>query len=103
MADLGIGDLTIGYSFSGAVEYVNMLNAKAITETKEKLDDTSGIETALAKGWSGNAHLNFITNLNNSVKETQGILDSLKRAFDSQFAQIEENIVEQDKNMISID
>ncbi|MGE5456623.1 MAG: hypothetical protein ACM3O4_05955 [Ignavibacteriales bacterium] len=102
MADLSINDITTGYSFTGAVEYLNLLNRQAIIETKNKLADIDGIRAALEKGWVGQAEINFIANLQNSVEAIQGTLDTLKRVLDGQFAQIEENMVEQDQNMVPL-
>lgn len=102
MADLSINDLTTGYSFTGAVEYLNLLNRQAIMETKNKLADIDGIRASLEKGWVGQAELNFVTNLQNTVSAIQGTLDTLKKTLDGQFAQIEENMVQQDENMVEL-
>lgn len=102
MNGISIGDITTGYSFSGAVEYVERLNAEAIVKTKEAVANIDGIRAALEKGWSGQAELNFIANLEKSTMAVQGVLDSLKRTLDSQFAQLEQNMVEQDNNMIPL-
>lgn len=102
MADLSINNITTGYSFTGAVEYLNLLNRQAIIETKNKLADIDGIRAALEKGWVGQAELNFVANLQNSVQAIQGTLDALKRVLDGQFAQIEENMVQQDENMVPL-
>lgn len=100
---IGIGDVTIGYSTTGAQAYLTDLNAKAITETKEKLSDITEITNALERGWIGQAELNFVSNLQKAITEIQGTLDQLKTTLDTQFAQIEETWAEQDKNIVPLD
>lgn len=99
---IGIGDLTHGYSVTGAQTYISDLNAKAITETKEILADISGITNALEKGWVGQAQLNYVSNLQKAVGNIQSSLDTLKTTLDTQFAQIEETWAEQDKNIVEL-
>ena len=100
---LTINDVTIGYSTTGAQAYLTDLNAKAITETKEKLADISGVTTALEKGWIGQAELNFVANLQKSIGQIQNTLDQLKQTLDTQFAQIEETWKDQDANIVPLD
>lgn len=101
--EIGINDVTIGYSTTGAQAYLVDLNAKAITETKEMLADIQGIKSALEKGWIGQAELNFVANLQKAVTNVQSTLDQLKTTLDTQFAQIEETWAEQDKNIVPLD
>lgn len=100
MADLTIKEMTHGYSSSGALEYLTELNAKAITETKEKLADIDAIRTALEKGWAGQAELNFVGNLQKSVTKVQNSLDKMKITLEKQFGAIEENMNDIDKNIV---
>lgn len=100
---VNISDLTHGYSTTGAQNYITDLNAKAITETKEKLADIEGIRNALERGWIGQAQMNYISNLQKAVAEIQTTLDQLKQTLDTQFAQIEETWAEQDKNIVPLD
>lgn len=103
MADLNINDVTIGMSFTGTVEYIDRLNIEAIEKTKIKLAELDGIRSALEKGWVGQAEINFVANLQKSVGEVQSTLDILDKTLRSQFAQIAENMVEQDRNMVPLE
>lgn len=100
---LGIGDVTQGYSRTGAESYKNDLNAKVITETCNKLRETNGIKTALEAGWQGQAELNFVTNLDNAVETTAKGIEELKSVLDGQFAAIEEAWANQDNEMVPLD
>lgn len=100
---LGIGEVTQGFSRSGAEAYKNDLNAKAITETCNKLREINGIRTALEAGWQGQAQLNFMTNLQNAVETTATGIESLKDTLDGQFAAIEEAWANQDNEMVPLD
>lgn len=103
MSSIGINDVTIGYSTTGAQQYIADLNSKAINETKNILSDISEITNALEKGWIGQAELNFVANLQKSVTEVQKTLDQLSLTLETQFAQIEESWQEQDKNIVPLD
>lgn len=103
MFGLGIGDVTHGYSRTGAENYRNDLNAKAITETCNKLRDTGAIENALSAGWQGQSELNFVTNLHNAVETTAQGIEELKQTLDGQFAAIEEAWANQDNEMVPLD
>lgn len=99
---MNINDLDIGYSALGAIDYVNDLNAIAITQTKDQLREINGIRTATEKGWSGQAQINFMTNLEKSEFEMELALEKVKNIFDKQFASIEENINESDNKMVEL-
>lgn len=101
--NIGIGDITIGYSVTGAQTYLTDLNAKAITETKEKLGDIESVRVALERGWIGQAQLNYVANLQKSIITVQNTLDTLKETLDTQFANLEETWREQDKNIVPLD
>lgn len=100
---LGIGEITQGYSRTGAENYKNELNAKAITETCNLLRDTNNIKNALSAGWQGQAELNFVTNLDNAVETTAQGIEELKNVLDGQFAAIEEAWANQDNEMVPLD
>lgn len=100
---LGIGEITQGFSRTGAEAYKDDINAKAITETCRLLRDIEAIRTALEAGWQGQAQLNFMTNLQNAVETTATSIESLKATLDGQFAAIEEAWAKQDSEMVPVE
>ncbi len=100
---LGISEVTFGYSRMGSEEYKQELNTKAITETCALLKDIDGIRNALEKGWQGQAELNFMSNLQKGVNETCEGIQSLKESLDEFFANIEENVANQDNEMVPLE
>jgi uncharacterized protein YukE len=99
--NLGIGDVTIGYSFSGAKNYLDELNYMAIETTKNKLsEEIKMVEDALVKGWQGYAQEAFIIKMYRAIEETKNALDQIKISLEKQFAIIEQNMVEQDKKIV---
>ncbi len=103
MGGLGIGELTEGYSRTGAAAYVAELNTKAITDTCNLLREINGIRTALEAGWQGQAELNFVSNLQKAVETTAQGIESLKGTLEGQFAAIEESWANQDNEMVPLE
>jgi hypothetical protein len=73
---LDIGDITMGYSKQGAVQYVNELNTQVITDTSRIISqEYNNIINALQKGWQGASMLSFQDRLD---KQTQALKDKLR-------------------------
>lgn len=100
---LGIGEVTQGYSRSGAEAYLSDLNKKAIDETAKLVRDISSIRTAIEAGWQGQAELNFMTNLENAADITAQGLEEMKATLEGQFALIEEAWANQDNQMVEVE
>lgn len=98
---LGIGDLTIGISADGSREYLDEINRIAIRETQDALNDLSGVTSALQAGWQGAAEANFEKNVITAIKSVCKALEQLKANLDSQFAELVENMAEQDNKLVS--
>lgn len=103
MNNIGMNEVTIGFDAVGAEDYLNNLNNLLINQTKEKLDDLSGIEGALQSGWQGTSQENFLTNLRTAEQKVQATLDELESALRSQFAEISKVWQEQDVDMVPLD
>ena len=103
MNNIGINDVTVGFDVTGAEEYLNNLNELLINQTKEKLNDLSGIEGALQSGWQGVSQENFMTNLRGSVEKVEATMDELDQALRTQFASISEAWQQQDMDMGPLD
>ena len=103
MNNIGINDVTVGFDVNGAEEYLNNLNELLINQTKEKLNDLSGIEGALQSGWQGVSQENFMTNLKGSVEKVEATMDELDQALRTQFASISEAWQQQDMDMVPLD
>lgn len=103
MNNVSMNDVTIGFDAEGAMDYLNNLNNLLINQTKEKLDDLSGIEGALQSGWQGTSQENFMNNLRTAEKKVQYTLDELENALRIQFASISNTWQEQDINLVPID
>lgn len=100
---LSFGEVTHGYSQSGAAEFVNQIHQEAIVETKHKLGQIDKIRTTIEDGWQGQAELNFMTNFENGIKEVQKALDELDLKLTEEFNTIGQAWVEQDKDMVPVD
>lgn len=103
MNNIGINDVTIGFDVTGAEEYLNNLNEILINQTKEKLNDLSGIEGALQSGWQGTSQENFVSNLRTATQKVQATMDELEQALRTQFASISESWQQQDMEMVPLD
>ena len=103
MNNIGINDVTIGFDVTGAEEYLNNLNEILINQTKEKLNDLSGIEGALQSGWQGTSQENFVSNLRTATQKVQATMDELEQALRTQFASISESWQQQDIEMVPLD
>lgn len=100
---MNMNDITIGFDAMGAEDYLINLNNLLIQQTKEKLNDISGIEAAIQSGWQGVSQENFITNLKSAELKVQATLDELENTLRTQFASISSAWQEQDVDMIPLD
>ena len=100
---ISIGEVTQGYSRTGATDYLTQLNAKAITETKQLVGQIDDIRSTFEQGWQGQAQINFMSNLQKACTAVQSSLDEIKLTLDSQFATIEEVWAKQDSEMVPLD
>ncbi len=97
---LGIGDLTHGVSVSGSYQYLDDINRIAIRETQDNLRNTKEVKAALQAGWQGAAEANFERNMDTAVTAVCGALETLKTNLDSLFAELVENMADQDNLLV---
>ena len=70
VASVGLADLDIGASYSGAQEYYNEINSKMIAETIKILDNfQTEVLDVVKKGWIGASYALFETDMQNRVAE----------------------------------
>ena len=97
---LGIDNLDIGVSTSGAVEYFENLKTELLTNVEQKIDEIGPITTALDKGWQGVSRDRF----DSQFEEAREALKmDLRREYKDLVVKINqavEGYVNQDKNMI---
>ena len=99
MADFS--ELIVGYSATGAEEYLQNLNAELITGTKSLIRDKfSNVKTALEAGWVGNAEVNFVTKFNKASEDLCDTLDSLKKAIDGMLGAVEDEMTNRDNKIV---
>lgn len=100
MGGLGIGDITIGYSSTGAAAYVADLNTQAIIETNGIItDQTEVIKNTLQQGWQGQACDAFCKKLSESTEQLKQLLQDMEQMFNATLAAQEETYHAEDTTM----
>lgn len=100
MNNLGIEDITIGFSSVGAKKYVDELNTKAIVETNELISQSvDAISDSLQSGWTGKACEAYLTNLRNSADTLKTKLKEMEEMFNAFLAAQEQTYDEEDSSM----
>ena len=97
MGGLGIEDITIGCSSTGAAQYVADLNTAAIIETKGIItDQTEIIKDTLQQGWQGQACDSFCAKLSDAAEALKEKLEEMEEVFNATLAAQEETYHEED-------
>lgn len=100
MGGLGIEDITIGYSSTGAAKYVADLNTAAIVETNSIItDQTETIKDVLQEGWQGNACDAFCAKLSEAAEGLKEKLKEMEEVFNATMAAQEETYHDEDEGM----
>lgn len=100
MGGLGIGDITIGYSSTGAAKYVADLNTTAIIETNGIITDhTEIIKDTLQQGWQGQACDAFCAKLSEAAEQLKEKLQEMEQVFNATLAAQEETYHAEDTTM----
>ncbi len=100
MGGLGIEDITIGYSSTGAAAYVADLNTAAIIETNGIItDQTEIIKDTLQQGWQGQACDAFCAKLSESAEALKAKLQEMEEVFNATLAAQEETYHSEDTGM----
>lgn len=100
MGGLGIEDITIGYSSTGAATYIADLNSRAIVETSNKiLDGLNPLKDNLQEGWQGDACVAFCNKLSEAATTLIDKLKEMEELFNATMGAQEETYFEQDQGM----
>lgn len=94
--------MTVGYSITGAQEYIENLNAKAIEETKNIIlgEQFDKVRSAIEEGWVGQSEINFMNKFKKSSHDLCDSLDEMKKALNTMMSAIEEEMSERDKKIV---
>ncbi len=98
--EVGIGDLTIGINAQGMQEYKDQLQTELLINTKEKLEDVVGIQTAIDAGWQGEARDHFLEALEKTIKTIEEDLEKEYKDLEARFEELESNYFGQDRKMM---
>ncbi len=100
MGGLDISEVTIGYSSTGAQQYVSDLNTAAIDETNGIISDgVQNITDTLQRGWQGQAYDAFAAKLNEVSEQLKDKLQEMKEVFNATMAAQEQTYHEEDQSM----
>ncbi len=100
MGGLGIDEITIGYSSTGAAKYVDELNTAAIVETESII--TSGVTNvtnALQAGWQGDACESYLKKYREAAEQLKEKLKEMQEVFQATMAAQEETYHSEDESM----
>ena len=98
--NLGISDLSIGVSVSGAYDYLDGVNTKAINHAIEALNNTDSVTQAFQAGWQGKAEANFENNLYRSVDVVTKELELIKENIETLVSEMIEDWAQQDDALV---
>ncbi len=100
MGNLSIGDLTTGIDSNGMESYIDTLKASLITETKDKIDDISAIQSSIDAGWQGVAKDRFMKDFEEARKLVKEDLEKEYENLENRLAELQAQYFEADQNMI---
>ena len=98
--NLGIGDLSIGVSVSGAYDYLDGINSKAINHAIEALNNTDSVTKEFQAGWQGKAEANFENNLYRATDVVTKELELIKENIESLVSEMIEDWANQDEKLV---
>lgn len=100
MGGLGIEDITIGYSSTGAAKYVSELNTQAILNTSNIVrSGADAVKDVMQQCWQGQACEAFNAKLSQSADTLIEKLKEAEAVFNATMAGQEETYHEQDQGM----
>lgn len=97
---LGIGDLSIGVSVSGAYDYLDGIKRDAIDGAIDALQSTDSVFQVFQGGWQGKAEANFEKNLVNATNTVKQELELIKTNIESLVAEMIEDWANQDDQLV---
>lgn len=100
MAELS--EMSVGYSFKGAQEYLNDLKLEMIGSTKELLrgPEFDKLVTALQEGWVGQSQINFVNALKKGTEQACSDLEQMQDLMENLLGAVEEEMIQRDKNLV---
>lgn len=95
-------EMTVGYNFRGAQEYLNDLNADMISKTKELIRgaEFTKVRNTIEECWVGQSQINFMNKFKKATEDLCNALDDLSDAVDSMMGAIEDEMIQRDKNIV---
>lgn len=95
-------EMTVGYNFRGAQEYLNDLNSEMITKTKEVItgSEFTKVRNVIEECWVGQSQINFMKKFETATKDLCDALDDMSDALDNMMGAIEEEMIQRDKNIV---
>ena len=95
-------EMTVGYSFTGAQEYLEELNAEMIRKSKELIRgaEFDKVKNAIEECWVGQSEINFMAKFKKATESLCETLDELSDAVDSVLGAIEDEMIQRDKNIV---
>ncbi len=100
MADLNIGDVTYGISYSGIEQYKEDIKSKCLVEVKNLIEEHSAlVRQAIDAGWNGESAKKFKELFNKRCDELVDALDSEYYNLESRLNELTTNYINQDEGM----
>lgn len=100
MADLNIGDVTYGISYSGIAQYKEDIKSICLVEVKELIEDHNAlVRQAIDAGWNGKSAQKFKELFNKRCEELTEALDSEYHNLENRLNELTTNYVNQDAGM----
>lgn len=95
-------EMTVGYDFRGAQEYLNTLNADMIGKTKEIIrgPEFDTVYRAIEESWVGQSQINFMSKFKKATETLCQALDDMQEDVENMMGAIEEEMVQRDKNIV---
>ena len=100
--DMAFTQVTHGISKQGIEGYLEYLKLSIITQIEQKLDDTSGFETAINKGWQGASRDVFFEKVGKAIKSTKDEINAEFNNLRLKLSQLTNDYYGQDKAMINL-
>ena len=95
-------EMTVGYDFRGAQEYLNSLNADMIGKTKELIrgPEFDAVNNAVQESWVGQSQINFMNKFKKATEVLCEALDGMQDDIENMLGAIEDEMVQRDKNIV---
>lgn len=99
--NVDIGSMTMGVSASGMSGYRDQLKLSILVETKEKLQDVTGIQSSIDAGWQGESRDRFLEDFGVQIETIMDDLEAEYFDLEARLDELEDNYFKQDENMVA--